>query len=493
VITSLFALLLASLVLAACGRSAQPQAAPTEPPPTNTPVPPTDTPAPPTDTPVPPTDTPVPPTPTPELSEDEAMAVQLWEMLQEANYEDGWATVEGKGKLYRGLDPHGMLLTTYLNEDAAAAMKAQAGVMPDGAVIVKENYTPDAELAAITVMYKNAGYDENHNDWFWAKYGPDGTLQAAGKPAGCIACHGSRRTNDYIFTFPIAPIQVDATQPSDEDLAAAEQLWQTLQDLDYENNWELIPGKGKLYRGQGPHGMLLTTYLNAEAAEGMNSKPGFMPEGSIIVKENYTPDEELAALTVMVKQPGYDPEHNDWFWVKYGADGAIQAAGKPVGCIACHGSGLSNDYIFTFPVAPIPPEGPPPPVNAPVAQAETGGTESTGMETAPGEPEELPPAPALEDAVALITKGGCTACHLIPTVEGATGTLGPSWCIPAEYVQSGEKGLAFLRESILDPNASIEEGFAANLMPQNFGELFTDEEIDILVAFIANLDCSGSN
>ena len=40
-----------------------------------------------------------------------------------------------------------------------------------------------------------------------------------------------------------------------------------------------------------------------------------MPSGAIIVKENYTPAGELAATTVMYKKSGYNPDHNDWFWI----------------------------------------------------------------------------------------------------------------------------------------------------------------------------------
>ena len=41
--------------------------------------------------------------------------------------------------------------------------------MPDGAIIVKENYTAKGELQANTVMYKKSGYNPEHNDWFWLK------------------------------------------------------------------------------------------------------------------------------------------------------------------------------------------------------------------------------------------------------------------------------------------------------------------------------------
>jgi len=478
-----------ALLLAACAGGATPTTQP--PPATDTPVP-TDTSAPePTATPAPePTATPE-AEPTQALSEDEVMALELWQQLQDANYMENWATVPGKGTLYRGQGPHGMLLSTYLNSAAAEAMQAKTGTMPEQAIIVKENYMPDETLAAITVMVKRAGYDADHNDWFWTKFGPDGGIQATGKPAGCISCHGSVRSNDYIFTFPVAPIETAASEPTDEIMNRAEQLWQFLQETDYQSNWATVPGKGTLYRGQGPHGMLLSTYLNKEATAVMESKSGSMPEGAIIVKENYMPDETLAAITVMQKTGDFDPNHSNWFWVKFAADGSINAAGKPAGCISCHGSVRSNDYIFTFPIAPIPPEGPPPEVGAPPVgeAAAPPATESKeGMET--GGAGELPPAPDRDEALALISKGGCAGCHTIAGVDGALGSLGPAWCLPAEKIQKGEAGLEFIRESIVDPNAMIEEGFSANIMPQSFGQRFTAEEVEILVAFIANLECS---
>ena len=101
--------------------------------------------------------------------------------------------------------------------------------------------------------------------------------------------------------------------------------------------------------------MLLTTYLDPAAVDVQASKPGMVPEGAVIVKENYMPDKTLDALTVMLKESGYDPDHNDWFWAKFSAAGEIQVAGKALGCLACHGSVRFNDYVFTFPVAPIEP------------------------------------------------------------------------------------------------------------------------------------------
>lgn len=114
--------------------------------------------------------------------------------------------------------------------------------------------------------------------------------------------------------------------------------------------WALFPGKDKLYKGQHPHGALLTTYVNDVALNGINQRVGTLAAGAIIVKENYMPDKTLGAVTVMYRVDGYDPEAGDWFWAKYNADGSIAKEGKVAGCIGCHTAAISNDWIFTGPV-----------------------------------------------------------------------------------------------------------------------------------------------
>jgi len=96
--------------------------------------------------------------------------------------------------------------------------------------------------------------------------------------------------------------------------------------------------------------------------------------------------------------------------------------------------------------------------------------------------------PDFEAASALIAKGGCAACHTIPAIDGAVGTLGPSWCEPAEEFQAGEKDLEFIVESIVDPLASVDEGVNP-VMPTNFADTFNHVEITTLATFIATLNC----
>lgn len=129
----------------------------------------------------------------------------------------------------------------------------------------------------------------------------------------------------------------------------ARALWEHLQEADYQSWPAYADSPDELYEGQRPHGALLRTYANEPAA----GSPDDLPEGSILVKENYTPERELAAITVMKKSSGYDPANQDWFWVKYEPDGSVarengqELAGKVQSCIGCHASAAGDDYVYT--------------------------------------------------------------------------------------------------------------------------------------------------
>jgi hypothetical protein len=76
--------------------------------------------------------------------------------------------------------------------------------------MVQEN--PADYLMAVTPMVqREQGYDADNNDWYWVKYGPDGSIAmndmevamagrvAKGMPMGCIACHANAGGGDYLF------------------------------------------------------------------------------------------------------------------------------------------------------------------------------------------------------------------------------------------------------------------------------------------------------
>ncbi len=131
---------------------------------------------------------------------------------------------------------------------------------------------------------------------------------------------------------------------------------------------------------------------------------------------------------------------------------------------------------------------PPPPLSEMGSGEESMGTSGEGEQTGMGN-EAPPEKPDLATVAALVQKGGCAGCHTIAGIEGALGDLGPEWCTVARKYQADEIDLDYIRQAIVDPNAVVAEGFPANIMPQNFGDLFTPDEIDALVAFIATMDC----
>lgn len=124
----------------------------------------------------------------------------LYEYITQTNPYQQWSMWPGKQKLYPGTEPHGALLTTYVNDVALKGFKKWDGGLPDGAIIVKENYMPDKMLAAVTVMYKKAGFNPQAGDFFWLKYTPDGKIEAEGKVEMCIGCHGKAQGGDFLFT-----------------------------------------------------------------------------------------------------------------------------------------------------------------------------------------------------------------------------------------------------------------------------------------------------
>jgi hypothetical protein len=132
----------------------------------------------------------------------------FWKHLtrKESPYQK-WAGFAGKEGLQKGESPHGEFTRTYINKAAAGAPEKLA----EGAIIVTENYADDQKtLADITVMYRYKGSDPKHNDWYWLKYRPDGSIARtsekegkkaiAGKVTSCIDCHTRAGGSDFVFS-----------------------------------------------------------------------------------------------------------------------------------------------------------------------------------------------------------------------------------------------------------------------------------------------------
>jgi cytochrome c551/c552 len=82
----------------------------------------------------------------------------------------------------------------------------------------------------------------------------------------------------------------------------------------------------------------------------------------------------------------------------------------------------------------------------------------------------------------LFASNGCVSCHTYKPA-GSKASVGPDLDKLATYAKQAKKPLAaFTEESIVNPNAYVQPGFAANIMP-SFASL-SKSQVDALVTFL---------
>lgn len=147
---------------------------------------------------------------------------------------------------------------------------------------------------------------------------------------------------------------------SKSDIEFSQMLWNVLVS-------EKLTGPGMIrslpYEGIEPHGVILeqlSTVIRVNDTTGVvYVKHNYLGEDITRSKVVNTPGPYLKAITVMFKrEAGYDPDNQDWFWVKYRPDGSLHATPRGVplagrvakgmdqGCIACHADADGGDYLF---------------------------------------------------------------------------------------------------------------------------------------------------
>lgn len=112
-----------------------------------------------------------------------------------------------------------------------------------------------------------------------------------------------------------------------------------------------------------------------------------------------------------------------------------------------------------------------------------------------GQIATLPPlAPPADESTpegrgqAVFLQAGCTACHTISGIS--SGNVGPVLDGLASLAGSRVSGLTaqeYVRQSIEDPSAFVVEGFTDGIMPPNFAEVLSEDQINDLVAFLLTL------
>jgi nitrite reductase (NO-forming)/hydroxylamine reductase len=115
---------------------------------------------------------------------------------------------------------------------------------------------------------------------------------------------------------------------------------------------------------------------------------------------------------------------------------------------------------------------------------------------------QAPEAVSAETAASAFQKGGCVACHVIPGVPGAVGTIGPdlsrmgekaqTYLDTEEYGGEAQNAEAFIRESILTPDAFLAaecpNGHCQpGQMPATLVDLLSDQELAAIIQYLVNL------
>ncbi|MCX7707462.1 MAG: c-type cytochrome [Anaerolineae bacterium] len=116
------------------------------------------------------------------------------------------------------------------------------------------------------------------------------------------------------------------------------------------------------------------------------------------------------------------------------------------------------------------------------------------------------PAPSAasdaQTAAIAFQKGGCGACHIIPGVPNAAGTIGPDLSRMGEVAQAtlkdkGYTGKAkdvpgYIREAIVEPDAYVSSGCPGGtcqkgLMPATLVQALSDAELTAMIRYLAGL------
>jgi len=121
--------------------------------------------------------------------------------------------------------------------------------------------------------------------------------------------------------------------------------------------------------------------------------------------------------------------------------------------------------------------------NSWLKKQEKGAAPSTTTSTTSTTSSTTPISPA-QAGLMVFNQNGCSACHTL-SAANATGKVGPDLDNLVSYARTPKQPLeSFVHQSIVDPDAYIQPGYSKGVMPTNFGQVLTKEQLDHLVTFL---------
>lgn len=104
-----------------------------------------------------------------------------------------------------------------------------------------------------------------------------------------------------------------------------------------------------------------------------------------------------------------------------------------------------------------------------------------------GVPGAAPPKVEGGPGAQVFADFGCGGCHVL-AAAGTTGTTGPDLDKVLPGVSADK-----IHEDIVDPEAVIAEGYPGGVMPSNFGDQMTEQQLKDLVDFLIESTNGGGN
>ena len=103
------------------------------------------------------------------------------------------------------------------------------------------------------------------------------------------------------------------------------------------------PGYAKSKASFTAHARAVDIYVNPTIAQALEAQAPLRawPEGSMVVKDGFSKDGDLAIVAVMEKRS------DGWYWVEFDGEGEPLFSGRPRVCIDCHARS-AHDFTWGF-------------------------------------------------------------------------------------------------------------------------------------------------
>ncbi len=141
-----------------------------------------------------------------DCADDKAILANIYR-YQMTDY-GNWPLFPGSTKFMKSESPHALHITVHVNSMAFDAIESNAQAMPNGSIVVADNYNDNLIIESILMKKKIT------NRWFWGLITPNGTIESAGFDSNnrmlveCINCHSTApRDFTHLWQSEIAPNQ----------------------------------------------------------------------------------------------------------------------------------------------------------------------------------------------------------------------------------------------------------------------------------------------